>query len=472
MPPRFLATVTCPSCGTRFQTPVEQILDVRVDPSAKNRVISGTVNAAVCPSCGTGGALNIPFVYHDPDEEIALLYLPVESGPNEVERQKAAGRLTRQLMEAMPPEERKGYLLQPETFISMESLVKRVLELEGISEEEMLHSQRQREFVAELLEASEDEWSDMVGENAELVDEGLFAFLEYVMRLSTASGQQADGAEKLESLHEYLVEETALGQQLANRSEIFQAFAEDPTRDSLLDALTQAPDEETVLLLVQSGISLMDYAFFQKLVHRIEEAESPEKKASLQKLRRTILDLREDLMQASDQAVRERTLLLSRLLATEDPVRMARSHLSELDELFFAVLGTELREAQQNEDQARIEELERVATAVNRVIEGTMPPEVALTRRLMAASDEDLMAQLRANRKQLTPEYLEFLRAVQQSMDEQGQTDAAERISRILTKAEQLAPAGGPPATPQAGKEAGEGPAEERTPSGLIIAKH
>ena len=120
MPPRYLATVTCPSCGTRFQTPVQQVLDVRVDADAASRVLSGGVNVAVCPSCGTGGALNLPFIYHDPEKEIALLYLPVESGPGMVERQKVAGRLTRQLMDAMAPEERKGYLLQPETFISME----------------------------------------------------------------------------------------------------------------------------------------------------------------------------------------------------------------------------------------------------------------------------------------------------------------------------------------------------------------
>ena len=141
MPPRYYAAVNCPACGTRFQTPVEQILDVRVDPDVRNRMLGGGVNVAVCPSCGTGGSLNLPFVYHDPEKEVALLYLPVEVGNGEIERQQAAGRLTRQLMDGLPQEERKGYLFQPETFLTIENVVKRVLELEGVTEDDMARNQ-------------------------------------------------------------------------------------------------------------------------------------------------------------------------------------------------------------------------------------------------------------------------------------------------------------------------------------------
>lgn len=475
MPARYVAAVTCPSCGTRFQAPVEQVIDVRVDPTAKSRVLSGTVNVAMCPACGTGGSLNLPFIYHDPDEEIALLYLPVEAGSNEVERQKVAGRLTRQLMDAMPPEERKGYLLQPETFISMETLIKRVLELEGISEEDMERGQRQRAFFAELVQADEEQWSEMLSENAELVDEGLFAFAEYVMQL-LASGAQLDvDAEKLEALHEHLVENTKLGQELAKRSEVIRDFVEDPTRDSLLHALTEAPDEETVSILVRSGLPLMDYGFFQQLNQRIEEAESAELEGELRALRRTILDLRDRLVEESEEAVRERARLLNSLVMTEDPQRMASSHLSELDELFFTVLGTRLQEAQDEGDEEALEALERVATAVNRVIESTMPPEIALIRRLVAVSDDELDQALRANRKQLTPRFLQFVEALEQSMEEQGQDEAAAQLAKIRDRARQIAPAQRPAAAAQKpdveGDEQKPADTEERTPSGLIIAK-
>ncbi|MBN1250355.1 MAG: CpXC domain-containing protein [Anaerolineae bacterium] len=481
MPPRYLAAVTCPSCGTRFQTPVQQVLDVRADPDAASRVLSGGVNVAICPSCGTGGALNLPFVYHDPEKEIALLYLPIESGPTMVERQKVAGRLTRQVMDAMPPEERKGYLLQPETFISMDTLVKRVLELEGVSEEDLARSQSQREFVGALLQASQDQWPEMVAEKADLVDEGLFAFLEYVMQLTQASSQQVADTDNLEALHEYLVQETEVGQALAKRSEIVRSYAENPTRETLLDALIrasdQASDEDTIRLLVESGVSLMDYGFFQRLNARIEEASADEETA-LKQLRRKILDLRDHIVEAGEGAVRERATLLGKLLSTEDPARMANSHLSELDDLFFVVLGSQLQEAQQQGDQGMVEALQKVTSVVNQAMESTMPPEIALTRRLMAApSDEALTKQLQAVRRALTPRYLQFLEAMEDSLREQGQDEAAERLAEIRAKAAQIAPEAGqpspePPAVPEAEEEpepVGDG--EKRTPSGLIIAK-
>lgn len=473
MAPRYMAAVTCPSCGTRFQTPVEQILDVRVDPSARNRAIGGGVNVAVCPACGMAGALNIPFIYHDPDKEIALLYLPVESGPNEVERQRAAGRLARQLLDAMAPEERKGYLLQPETFISMDTLVKRVLELEGISEEDMARAQRQREFVVEMVQAEESAWPEMVDANLDLIDEGIFSFLEYLMQL-VGSDQASSEMEQLEALHEYLVQQTEIGRVLAGRSEVFRAFMENPSRQSLLEALIAAPDDDTVVLLVQSGMPLMDYSFFQSLVKRIDEAETPEVKASLQDLRRKILDLRDEFMKQSEGLARERAELLVKLIDSEDPQRLASSHLSELDEIFFTVLGSEMRAAQREGDRETLEALQKAAAAVNNVLETTMPPEVALARRLMAVPEDRLDEQLQANSQFLTPRFRQFLEAMGQSLVEEGQDEAAERLARIIARVREFAPdAAGEEVQPESRVAPGpeEPNAETRTPSGLIIAK-
>jgi hypothetical protein len=340
----------------------------------------------------------------------------------------------------------------------------------------MAQAQRQREFVVELLQAEQSAWPDMVTENIGLIDEGAFAFLEYLLQLA-ASGQQIAEPQKLEDLHEYLVHETEMGRTLALRSEIFRAFAETPTRESLLEALVSAPDDETVTLLVQSGINLMDYGFFQTLVKRIDTAESPEEKTALQTLRRLILDMRDDLMKQSEGEVRERTELLAKLVRSADPERLASSHLSELDEMFFAVLGAQMREAQQHSDQEAVESLQRASTAVNRVIEGTMPPEIALARRLMAVPDDRLDQTLQANGQLLTPRFLDFLDAMGQSLVDQGQEEAAERLARVAARARKIAPAGA---------EAGQGPddaeqaapadrsgsdSETRTPSGLIIAK-
>ena len=76
----FVARITCPSCQNQFQAPVEQVLDVSNDPSARMRVLNGLVNVAGCPHCGMRVALSLPFLYHDPEKELALVYMPMEAG--------------------------------------------------------------------------------------------------------------------------------------------------------------------------------------------------------------------------------------------------------------------------------------------------------------------------------------------------------------------------------------------------------
>jgi hypothetical protein len=128
METQTLTTVTCPNCHNAFQAPIQQIIDAQADPEAKSRLLSGRVNFVVCPHCGFQGALNLPFLYHDADLELALIYMPMELGKTDVERQKAIGDLTQRVMRQLPPEQRKGYLLTPRTFLSQQTLVDALLE--------------------------------------------------------------------------------------------------------------------------------------------------------------------------------------------------------------------------------------------------------------------------------------------------------------------------------------------------------
>ena len=96
MPQTVVARVTCPSCNNQYQSPMEQILDVREDPNAKMRVLNGVVNVAKCPHCGVRGTLSIPFLYHDPDKELALVYVPMGAGLDNLERQRIIGQYTTQ----------------------------------------------------------------------------------------------------------------------------------------------------------------------------------------------------------------------------------------------------------------------------------------------------------------------------------------------------------------------------------------
>ena len=153
----LLARTTCPNCQNQVQTPAEQILDVRKDPNAKMRVLNNLVNVTVCPHCGMRGALNMPFLYHDPDQELALVYMPMEVGRDNMEQQQLIGNLTSAVMNDLPPEERKAYLLQPQMFLTMENLSNKILEADGITPEMIAEQKAKAELLQRMLDASSDE---------------------------------------------------------------------------------------------------------------------------------------------------------------------------------------------------------------------------------------------------------------------------------------------------------------------------
>ncbi len=481
----YYAKTQCPACGSSFQTPLDQILDVRVDPQVKQRVLSEAVNVAQCPSCGWVGRLNVPFIYHDPGREIALLYLPPESGRNEAERQKAAGRLTRRLSDSLPPEERKGYLLNPETFITMDSLVRRVLELEGVTEEDMERSEAQQNLLRGLLEAEQEDWDEMIQEHDELIDESFFYILNQNMQMF-ASIRERQGEEqlppqmqetldKVERLQDYLAENHALGQKLAARTEVLRPFIENPNRDTLVEALVSATDEETVEMLVQNGAPLMDYGFFQSLVKRIEETEDEEERERLKALRRKVLDVRDKLVQSSQQALEKRARLLQDLIHTEEPLKMARSHLSELDEAFSHVLQNHIQQARQAGNQKYLNKLQELTEVLDDLMEQSMPPEVALVRRLLRApSDEATTELLEENRELINPAFLQFLEAMEERSRESDDVEVANRLQGLREKAQRfVSPIATPTGTsPEETVEPEEplGPGEKRGPGGLIIS--
>jgi len=456
-------------------------LDVRVNPEVKNRLLSGSVNVALCPACGTGGMLNLPFIYHDPEKEVALLYLPAEIGNTEVQRQQAAGRLTRQLMDAMPQEERKGYLFQPEVFLTIENLIKRVLELEGVTEEDLARNQQQRVFLDKFLSALEEDWPQLIAENEALIDENFFGLLQYTMQIVAMAGTESGDYGRVQKAFDYLVENTAFGRRLNKRSEVLRTFADNPDQNSLLEAMIAAPDDETLMVLVQSGISLMNYTFFQLLVNRIESTEDPLEKARLVELRRKILEIRDTLAEASEDIARSRAELLEKLVNTEDPLKMARSYLSELDDTFALVLRSEMMAARNRGDKQRVEALQRIANVVSQVAEENMPGEVVLVRRLLMATDEQAQALLQNNQHLLHPQFFQFLEGLEATTREQGDTQTAEQLAHIRVLAQRYAPQAQAPqaeAEPQPPKPAQTPqtpppppPAENRTPSGLIIAK-
>ncbi len=460
MAQRLLARVTCPNCRASFGAPIEQILDVEIDPSAKARLLAGQVNLVVCPSCGFASMLDLPFIYHDPRKELALVYMPMAAGRTDLERQQAIGALSRAVMSTMPQEQRKGYLLNPQVFLTYESLVNRVLEADGVTPE-MLQAQRDRaELLKRLLEApTSEERLNLIQENTALLDESFFRILSLNLEQADAMGR-AEVVQRLLEVRALLLEETAVGQKLAARSRALQALQEQPTREKLLDLLIETEDPATRAVLITFGQPLVDYLFFQKLTQRIENTLDEETRKRLESLREEVMGIRERIREQAREEVRDKLRLLQDLISSEQPELLARRRLVELDDLFLNVLATEIENARQAGDQKTVSRLQNVWQLVMQLLQEQVPPELLLLTQLMEAPDEGAIRQiLEANAQMVDADFVALLEQVEQDMRARGEEELAQKASVALGIARAMAP---------------QGPREEKTPqrpSGLIMAR-
>jgi hypothetical protein len=207
--------VSCPRCRQPVPANVEQLFDVTSDPGAKQRLLGGVSNYVRCPYCRHEGRLATPVVYHDNEKELLLTYFPPELGLPLNEQEKMIGPLIKQVMERLPAEKRKAYLLKPTANLTYESMIETILGKDGITPE-MLKAQQERVGIIDrLLQASSaDVRLEIIQQNLKLFDEQFFGLFSRLAQ-SAAQSQQPKLAEALGALQEQLLKETEFGRGLA-----------------------------------------------------------------------------------------------------------------------------------------------------------------------------------------------------------------------------------------------------------------
>lgn len=441
---QMLAKVTCPSCKQPFSTPVEQILDVEVNPSAKARLFSGQVNLAVCPNCGSAGTLDLPFLYHDPAKELAAVFVSMAAGRNDVERQQVIGALSRALMSQLPSEMKKGYLLSPEVFLTYESLLKRVLEAEGITEEALEQQQAKGDLLRRLVsEMPEEDRAALIRENESSLDEEFFDILYAHVGQAQMMGR-VEIVERLSDLRDALFEQTAVGRRLAAQEQTLEKLQEQPTRERLLELLVSTDDQSTRTLLIAIGQPFLDYAFFQALTQRIEQQGDEGERERLMGLRQEVMDVREQVQQHRRAMLEARVRLLRDLTLTEQPELLARRRLGEIDELFFAVLTAEMERVREQGDGEVLPRLSQVRDLLMQLLVEMMPPELVLLESVMRAQDAERAREVvERNRDQLGPAFLGLLEQAEAQLRERGDSAVADRLQAALTFARTIVEPGG-----------------------------
>jgi hypothetical protein len=416
---------------------MQQLFDVSADPSAKQLFLSGDFNRFRCPFCGYEGTLSLPLIYHDPDKELLLTYFPPELGASVNDQERAIGPLINQVISRLPPEKRKAYLLQPQTMLTLQSMLEKILAADGITHEMIEEQQKRLQILQRLLSTTGDERASAIAEEDASIDESLFAILSQLVQAAATEGDRA-AYDQFNTLQADLLANSTFGKQLDAQTReaqealrtLQEASEGGLTREKLLDLFIQAPNDERIAALTSLAHSALDYPFFQMLSERIDGANADE--------RQRLIDLRNKMLQFSEEIERQEQArqqaaakVLDSILAADDIQAAVEKNLPAIDDAFTRQLNARLDAARKAGDLEQSTKLGNVLEAVQKL---TTPPEIELIQNLIQIQDEEtLKATLEQNKGLLTDEFFQMLNSLIAEMENRADAkDLQEALQRIL----------------------------------------
>jgi len=428
---------------------MQNVIDVDRNPHLKSLLLQGRLNVGVCPQCGTGGMLSAPLVYHDSSKGLLFCLVPQELGLTEHDRQRTIGTLSNAIINHLPAEQRRGYLLQPKQFLTFQTFVEAILEADGITKQMLAEQEARVQLIAELAQASDDplRLAALINEHGDKIDLDFFAIL--TAHIQMAEEQDAESAPRLNQLRQTLIEKTEIGHQVGARekalTEALEGIDENTTREDLLErivAIDPEHAEQILSVLIAVARPLIDYQFFQLLTQRIEsaEAENDATAAEALKARRSmILDIAQRLDAEIRARTQQRTQLLSDIVSSNAPKDRIRAHLPELDSVFFSVLEANIAQSQEQHQHDLEAKLRSIRNMIVEIVQESAPPQIRFINQLLQAEYPDgTRAMLRENQAQLNDEMLNLFDVLASDLAERGDTETSERLTQIKAQAQLL----------------------------------
>lgn len=438
--------VTCPNCSNHFASPVLTIIDAGENPEAKTLLLAGQINIAVCPQCGHAGRLSTPLVYHDPEKELLLTFVPSELGLPDVEQQQIIGDLTNRVMSHLSPDQRKGYLLRPQSFLRMEALIEAIFKADGITPE-MLEAQRAKASLLDRLmrTSTQDARRQIAEEHDSEIDYDFFQFLVLNIEMAQAGGPE-NAVQQLLKLRQELLEWTTAGRDVAAREEALRELGTEISREALLEKLVQAAlagEQAKVETMAAVGRPAIDYLFYQQLTNRIEAADvggKVQEAQTLRALREDLLDLTAEIDAELQRASEEAAQLVQQILESDDLEQAVRANLDQIDDLFLNALGTRIQAALKSGQSETAERLQEIGNIIMGLIEEMQPPEIQLINKLLSTEyPVATQSLLEENQPQVNARLVEVMRMIEQDLTQNGRTEMAKKLSLVRAQAEEMA---------------------------------
>ncbi len=446
-----MVSVNCPSCKRAYNAPVTGVIDANRTPQLKSLLLQGRLNVSTCPHCGLSGMMSVPLVYHDAEKEFLFCLIPQELQVNESERQRIIGEMSRAIMNTLPPEQRKGYLLNPRIFLTVQTMVEAVLEGDGITKDMLQAQEEKLQLMHRMAQATGDSLAltNMMIENQAQIDQEFLVLLSTSIQAAQQQGE-TESVERFNALWAKLLEQTPAGQEIAawqkELERILQGVNENITQEQLLNkviSIKKESEDDILGILISIARSLIDYRFFQLMTERIEQAEQAGDTAFVDKVTRRRAKIL-NLIQQLDAQVREtmanRAALLQEMLQSRDPKSVIRAHLGELDNAFMSVLGLNIEQAAQQGETEAQNRLKQIGTFVTDVLTENAPPEIRFVQQLLQADyPEQTRQMLQANPARVTAQFIQTLKLLAQDFGDRQQAEIGEKLEQIAAQAQLVA---------------------------------
>jgi hypothetical protein len=430
MPP---TQISCPRCRQPITANVEQLFDVTYEPASKQRLLGGQSNYARCPHCGYEGRLATPVIYHDNDKELLLTFFPPELGLPLTEQEKMIGPLIKQVMDRLPAEKRKGYLLNPQANFTYESMIETILNKDGISSEMIKAQQDRVTLIEKLLQmTSPDARLELIKQNEKNIDEQFFGLFARIAQNAMQSGQEPI-ARALMEVQKQLLEETAFGRQLKESvgemeaaTKTLQEVGRSLTREKLLDFVLEAQSDARIRAYVSLARGGMDYVFFQTLTEKIEKAAG-EEKARLESIREKTLGFVAEVDKQMEARFKQAQDFIESLLKEEDVEKATRESIEGFSQDSVDVVNRLLKQASEKNDYVRMGKLQKMVQVLQEA--SAPPPEVAFIEQLLQAPDDAGVEQmLKENDEMVNQPFLDALSGLVTQMEAQGDNPEAKAM--------------------------------------------
>lgn len=433
--------ITCPNCGTPYMADIYQIIDVGRQPQLKEMLLSGQLNFAVCPNCGAGGRIATPLLYHDPAHDLFMVHVPQEMNLDQMRREELVGRLVQQVVNQTPMEKRRGYMLQPQTMLTMQSFLEKVWGTEGVTPEMLARQQKQVELLRTLATASSDVQDYLIKERGREIDETFFGILRAQIE-ATSQMDDSNLVNDLLNLQAKLMTQTEAGRRLEKQQIALHALNRDAKREGGLSpkllaqhVIANESDDALANAIALTGQGAMNYEFFSLLTNEVEKREKAGNQVGAQQLGRLrdhLLELQKELQEATQEVLKKAQATLDAIMDAPNVEEGVFDHLGEVDDAFMHVLEARLAHAEQSGHRDQTAKLRQIQEIIIAQIQGETPPEIQLLSQMVntpnKADRDELMS---AASDLISDQFLEVVDMLREQARTAGQGDLAERLDEI-----------------------------------------